>query len=399
VTTIAGLLADVRALPRPIWLLSAGVFVNRLGSFVWYFLALFVVERGYGPAEAGLALAAFGAGTIPASVVGGWLADRLGRRETIVLSMLSGAVTFLALAVAQELALIIALVALAGFTSELYRPASSALIADLTPRGRRVTAYALYRLAFNAGIAGGGALAGVAASASLLAVFVLESVTCAAFGAVALVALRGVGAPNPATIRATTPLARAVQADRAFLGFLLASSLIIVVQLQQSSTLPLHIDAQGLSPSVLGALISVNGVLIVLVELPLSAATQRLARPLAMAAGALLIGVGMAATGLATTAGALLAAVVVCTLGEMVFFPLASAHVADTAPPGRQGRYQGLFGLTWSGGITLAPVLGTALYALSTPALWLTCAALGVVAAVLLLLSCPRSPRACCAAG
>lgn len=37
---------DVRALPRPVWVLSAGVFVNRLGAFVWYFLALFLVERG-----------------------------------------------------------------------------------------------------------------------------------------------------------------------------------------------------------------------------------------------------------------------------------------------------------------------------------------------------------------
>lgn len=383
--TFKPLARDLRSLPRQVWILSGGVFVNRLGAFVWYFLALFLVERGYGPAEAGIALAAFGAGTIPASLIGGWLADSLGRRETIALSMFSGATTFIVLSQARTLALIVALVGLAGFASELYRPASSALIADLTPVGGRVTAYALYRLAFNAGIAAGGVLAGLAASESLFAVFIVESATCAAFGVIALVALPKPGPVAPPTDGAAAAPKVPRRTNRSFFAFLLASGLLIIVQLQQSSTLPLHIDASGLSPAVLGLLLTVNGALIMIVELPASSITQRLPRGPLMALGALLVGLGMAATGAADTTITLLATVVTWTLGEIIFFPLASAHVADTAPPGMQGRYQGLFGVSWSAGITLAPALGLALYAHNTLLLWFACAGAGITAALLVL--------------
>ena len=397
---MSGLAHDLRSLPRPIWILSAGAFINRLGAFVWYFLALFLVEQGYGPAEAGLALAAFGAGTIPASLIGGWLADALGRRETIAISMFSGAATFVALSQASALAAIVALVALAGFTSELYRPASSALIADLTPPGGRVTAYALYRLAFNAGIAAGGVLAGLVAAQSLEAVFLLDAASCAAFGLLALLALPRAASDALGDDAKLASPARSPLADPPFLRFLAASALVILVQLQQSAALPLHVDASGLSPAVLGLLLTVNGALILLLELPLSAVMQRRSQPPLMALGALLIGLGMAATGAAGTTGALLATVVVWTLGEIVFFPLASAHVADTAPPGAQGRYQGWFGAAWSTGITLGPPLGLALFQLETLALWLACAAAGAAAAVLLLASArdARPPgSACCA--
>ncbi len=376
---------DLHDLPRAIWILSAGALVNRLGAFVWYFLALFLVQQGYGAAEAGLALAAFGAGTIPASLVGGWLADTLGRRETIAVSMFSGAATFVALSQARAVALIVALVALAGFTSELYRPASSALIADLTPPGHRVTAYALYRLAFNAGIAAGGVLAGVAASGSLTAVFFLDSASCVVFGLLALFALpatSGVTRSQPAEALDAPSSARLP--TRTFARFLGASTLIIVVQLQQSSALPLHIDAVGLAPAVLGLLLAVNGAFVLVVSLPASALARRWPHGPLMAGSALLVGTGMAATGAADTTGALLATVVVWTMGEVMFFPLASAYVADTAPTGMQGRYQGWFGAAWSIGITLGPPAGVALHHADPLLVWLSCAVAGAMAAALL---------------
>jgi MFS family permease len=149
------LLSSLRALPHPVWILFFGSFLNKFGAFVVPFLAIYLTKQGYTLADAGFAISAYGIGNLVASLLGGYLADTLGRRKTIVLSMLSGAVSMMLLSQARGLQAIILLAALTGLTSELYRPAASALLADLVPSGQRVTAFSAYRMAFNAGWAFG----------------------------------------------------------------------------------------------------------------------------------------------------------------------------------------------------------------------------------------------------
>src|ERR671910_59479 len=77
----------IRALPRPVWVLCAGTFVNRFGSFVAVFLVLYLREQGYSIAESGLVVSFYGIGNVVAAAVGGWVADRFGRRNALALSM------------------------------------------------------------------------------------------------------------------------------------------------------------------------------------------------------------------------------------------------------------------------------------------------------------------------
>ena len=107
------LLGSLRALPRTAWVLFAGTFINRFGGFVVPFLTLYLTSQGYSLTAAGLAVSAYGAGNLFASLVGGHLADRLGRRETIVLSMFCAAAAMLLLSQAHALPVIVAL----AFTS------------------------------------------------------------------------------------------------------------------------------------------------------------------------------------------------------------------------------------------------------------------------------------------
>src|SRR5919109_2983742 len=179
----------IRSLPRPVWILCAGTFVNRFGSFVAIFLVLYLRERGYSIAESGAVVSAYGIGNVLAAGVGGWLADRLGRRGAIAISMYGSAATLLALSQATWLPLIVGLTTLAGLTGEMYRPASSALITDLTPPGERIPAFALNRLAINAGFAAGPAVAGFLAEESFFLVFLGDAITSAIFGTIALAAL------------------------------------------------------------------------------------------------------------------------------------------------------------------------------------------------------------------
>src|SRR5947208_6318914 len=183
------LLASLKALPSAAWILFLGVFLNKFGSFVGPFLPLYLTRQAYSMADAGIAIGAYGAGHFLASGLGGHLADTIGRRKTIVLSMFSAAITMLLLSQARSLPAIILLTALTGLAGELYRPASSALLSDLVPAGSRVTAFSAYRIAFNAGWAFGPATAGFLAGNSYFWLFAGDAATSALYGVIAWVAL------------------------------------------------------------------------------------------------------------------------------------------------------------------------------------------------------------------
>src|SRR5437867_4335111 len=120
------------------------------------FLVIYLTGIGYSTAKAGLALGAYGLGHVIASSLGGHLADRIGRRNTIVMSMFGSAAAMLALSQARTYAMIVVLTAITAALGELYRPASHALIADLMPAAEeRVFSFAVYRFAVNLGVAAG----------------------------------------------------------------------------------------------------------------------------------------------------------------------------------------------------------------------------------------------------
>jgi MFS family permease len=376
---------NLRAMPREAWFLFAGAFVNRLGTFVLPFVVLYLTREGFSPPQAGGAIAAYGVGGLLAQGVGGLVADRLGRRNTIGGAMLLAAAFTLALWQAHVLIVIYALMVGLALCAEMHRPATGALIADLLPAERRVTAFTLYRLAVNTGWAGGLALGGFLAVHEFSLLFVGDALTSATFGAIALVALpHGVRTSRLAERHLTTAR-RSIASDRGFLLFLGGALLIAIVYSQNVSTLPLHVVEHGLTASTYGLLQSLNGVLVVLFELPLTAWTQHRRRTTIIALGGLLIGSAFFSLTFAKSVPALVAMIVVWSIGEMLESPVASAFVADRAPEHARGRYQAaygsMFGVAWIAG----PLLGTGAYAVRPEIVWIGCGVLGLLGAGLAL--------------
>ena len=382
-TTQPSLRGNLKALPRPAWILFAGSFLNRFGSFVITFLVLYVTRQGYSPTQAGLVVASYGLGSLPAAAFGGFLADRLGRRETIALSMFGGAASMVALSQAHSLTALFLLSALAGLAAELYRPASGALLADLVPSHRRVAAFGMYRLAINAGFAAGTAVAGFMAERSFTLLFLGDAATSILFGVVVLVGLprtkSGEHAYEPGSLRV-------IVRDRRFAAFLLVSLIGAFVYFQMEAGLPLHIRDSGLSYAIVGLLLAVNGAGCLLLELPVISVTQRLkARPV-IAVGIALTGAGFFLTQFAHSVWPLALTVLVWTLGEVISAPVSSAYVADLAPPSMRGRYTGTHGLTFSLSFVLAPAVGGWLYSMGPEVLFTVCGILGLIAAGIVLI-------------
>jgi MFS family permease len=378
------LLASLRRLPRTAWILFFGTFLNKFGGFVVPFLTLYLTGAGYTIDQAGMAVSAYGAGNLGASLLGGHLADKLGRRKTILLSMFSGAVAMMLLSQAHHFALIIALTALTGLTNEFYRPASSALLADIVPAGQRTTAFAALRVSFNAGFAFGPATAGLLAAYGYFWLFAGDAATSALFGLVVLLALpRGTTAPQ--NNASWGEALRVLRGDHKLHQLLLANFSIALVFFQLASTFGLHVTHLGFSPAVYGALISMNGAMIVCCELPLTRLTRRFPARRVMAAGYFLCALGFALNGFAHSVPGLVLCMLVFTIGEMITMPTAAAYLAELAPPEMRGRYMGVSGLTWALALIIGPAGGMKLFAAAPAIYWIASGAAGAFAALVIL--------------
>jgi len=372
-----------RDLPRGVWVLLVGTFVNRFGTFVMPFLALYLTRGGFSAARAGIAVAAYGGGHFFASMIGGHLADRVGRRNTIVVSMISSAVMMLVLSQARAYAAILVLTFLAGTAAEMYRPASFALLADLLPESRRTTGFALYRFAVNLGMAAGPATAGFLADRSFLLVFLGDAATSATYAVIALIAL-------PHGLRTYTKdeqvgeATRVALRDRALVMYLTATALMTIVDFQFLCTLPLFVRSLGHPNSVFGLLVSLNGILIICFELPLTAVIRRFNVLGAIAFGYFLLGLGYFVN-VGSTLPALALGVAIWTFGEMIYAPLGATYIAMIAPEKYRGRYMGIWSMSWAVGMIVGPALGTLLYARSPIGLWIACGIVGCLSAAIML--------------
>ncbi len=375
--TRAGPRTEPRRFPRRLVVLCAGAFVNRVGGFVAAFLLLFLTRHGYGAAEAGVAVALYGAGSVGSSLAGGYLADRVGARAAAVISMILAAATMVTLAAVQRpYDVLLGLCFACGLAADLYRPAAAAMVADAAGPSR-LQAFALYRLAVNAGVAVAAIAGGVIADHSFTVLFLADAATCLIFaGVVARLDLGHAVAPV-----VSAPATRRPWGDPRLLAFAAACGALGVVFFQTYSTLAYHVRASGLPPHDYGLLLALNGLVVLLFELPATRLLARVRHERGLAAGALAIGAGMAGTVAVSSPSLLAVAMVVMSAGEIVWSPLALDHVAALAPAEAAGRYQGLAGFAWSIGLLVAPLLGPWLYTTDRFALIATLIGLAAAAA------------------
>ncbi|WP_055587280.1 MDR family MFS transporter [Peterkaempfera griseoplana] len=403
-------------LPGSFWWLWTSTLVNRLGGFVVTFLALYLTAgRGYSATYAGLVASVYGLGCAVAALVGGVLADRIGRRPTLLGAQLGTAACTVLLGLAQGQVAIAVTALLLGLTSNASRPAVSAIMADLVAPEDRVRAFSLNYWAVNIGFGVSAAVAGLVAAHGYLLLFLADA---AATLLCALVVFARVPETRPetgrpasaadsarpsgtvsgtgtGTGRTRTGLGRVLR-DGPFMALVGLTFMVALVAQQGSTTLAVDMGAAGLSTTQYGLVIGLNGLLIVLLQIPVTRLTAGRSRAALLVAAALLTGWGFGLTALAHTAAFYAMTVAVWTVGEIIQAPTTMALVAELSPADARGRYQGVYSLSWSGASFVAPAVGGFLLdRAGGGAVWGSCAVLGTLAAVgygLLVRSRPAVP-------
>jgi dipeptide/tripeptide permease len=134
-----------------------------------------------------------------------------------------------------------------------------------------------------------------------------------------------------------------------------------------------------------GVILGLNGTLIVLFEIPATVYTRVQPPRLMLGSGFAVIGLGALLLTWAESVWGFALAMTVVTAGEILSMPVAMAYAASLGPAAMRGRVLGLYGLTWAAALAVGPACGSAVFALSQPALWVGCGVLGFLAAAVMM--------------
>jgi predicted MFS family arabinose efflux permease len=371
-------------LSRPVWLISIATLINRSGTMVLPFLALFLTEeRGFTTTQAGQVLALYGLGAVGASYFGGWLCDRVDPRRVMKWSLGLTGICFVSLGQFEGRLAISAMVVVLSFVGEIFRPANLAALAAASDAGERARSFALMRLAVNIGMTLGPTVGGFLALRDYGWLFVADGGTCLlAAGLLQIVFPKSIlrAAPRSDRTAAKSP-ARSPWRDRPLLAILGLMFLLNTVTFQLMGTFPLALrDLYGFSEARIGLALAVNTLVIVLFEMVLVHSLSGRDPLKVSGIGAFLFCGGLALLPLGTGFGFVVFTVVVWTVGEMLVFPLVSSAVADRAPEESRGATMGLLNLSFASAFVVAPLIGTWVYQnLGPDRLWYGCGVVGLL--------------------
>jgi MFS family permease len=382
-----------RGLPHAFWVLIFGMFVNRVGAFVLPYLALYLqTQRNLGATESGLIVGAWGVGAVIAALVGGQLADRWGRKRTMLLSLCGGAVVLAGLSQARGFGQLAALALALGAVAELYRPAVSAAVTDLAAPELRSRAFSYLIWSYNLGFAVSPLIAGVIAEELGFGwLFVGDAATMLAAAIVLAVWTAETRPAAARTERKDSGFGEALR-DRNLRPMLLAALMMGVAIVQIIATFGPLMSADGIDLKTYGRILALNGLLVALTQPWVVPLSEKFGASRVVPLCALVFCGGLALHAFVDSALAHAFVVVVWTAGEVALFPLCNTLVANIAPTPLRGRYQGLYFVAWSTANVIGPPLGQELYARFGAGGWsalpLSCA---VVAAAALFVATRRA--------
>ncbi|MFJ2418788.1 MDR family MFS transporter [Streptomyces brevispora] len=390
----------VSGLPREFWWLWTSTLVNRLGAFVATFMALYLtLDRGYSASYAGLVAALHGLGGVVSSLGAGVMTDRFGRRPTMLVAQVSTAVSVAVLGFMVHPVAIAGVAFVVGMASNASRPAVQAMIADIVRPEDRVRAFSLNYWAINLGFAVSSAGAGFVAEYSYLAGFVGEAVmtlVCAVVVFMKVPESRPEKAPRTvADASGSSGSSRSsrsshsddvrlgtVLRDGRFMGVVGLSFVIALIFQQGYVGLPVAMGTDGFSSSDFGTAVAVNGVMIVVLQIPVTRLIQHRDPRRLLIVSSLLAGYGFGLTAFAGSVAVYALTICVWTVAEIVNAPVQNGLVVQLSPAHGRGRYQGMYTLSWAAAALIAPLMsGVVIDRFGAEWLWGTCAALGTVAA------------------
>jgi len=377
--------------PPAFWVYNIIVFIDRLGGFMLYpFFALYLTQKyDIGMSTVGIIFAVFSITGMAGSALGGALADRMGRKNVIIASLILSSLSALGMGFAPNISIFILIVVVVGTLGSIGGPAHEAVVADLLPPEKRAEGYGIIRVIFNMAVIIAPPIAGLLIARSYLTLFIVDAVISVISAGIVLFALPETKPQTHENTRSETMKQTfagygRVFRDVPFVAFIGVTVMMTLVYMNMNSTLGVYLrDYHSLPELNYGALLSINAIIVVALQFWVTRRLENFKPMLMMAAGTFLYAIGFAMYGFVTGFALFVAAMVIITIGEMVVAPFQQSMVASFAPEHMRGRYMAVSGLSWSIAFTVGPYFaGLILDSANPNLLWLLCGFIGLLATI-----------------
>jgi predicted MFS family arabinose efflux permease len=398
---VSAFLRTYAGLDRSVYVLFIARIINSMGGFVYPFLTLFLTQKLDIPAAAaGRYLMLFALGFIPGSLLGGKLADHLGRKIILLVFQAASALALVPCAFLADSPLIPWLLISSSVFFGAVPPVTAAMVTDLTPPPARRAAFSLLYLGHNMGLALGPLIAGFLFNRYMRWIFLGDAATTL-LSLLLILIFVGESIPSDKELSAAAldtanpekaesgSLAKALLARPFLLAFIVISILISFVYSQFTFSLPLQLtDLFGPSgPPHFGLVMSVNALVVIFGTTVVIHATRR-ARPVlavALSSGLYCVGFGMIFW--IRSLPLLLFSTFIWTCGEIIGATNSQVYVANHAPISHRGRFNAILPIIRNAGHAAGPALmGLFIQRFSVRRVWPVTALLAGTAALLLLL-------------
>ncbi|MDO6708693.1 MFS transporter [Photobacterium sp. 1_MG-2023] len=376
-------LSHLRRFSAPIWAVLIGTLLTRASFFmVWPYMAV-MLHRNFGLSEIEIgiimSMAALGGAVVALYV--GYLSDKLGRKNLLILSCLAHVATFMILAEADQSWLYAAGALMAGVSRAMLEPPARAMISDLLPEiPVREMAHQVRYYCINLGAAFGPLLGLQLGFTGVQSSFYLVALAYLIYGICFVIAfwrIRNVQQP-PKNNQNFSQTLRVLANDKAFMMLIVANTLVMYAYLHQETSLVQYLNVLGdrVVP-LFTSMITVNAGVIVLLQFPVLKLLNAWSLYQRVYLGVALFTAAFVMYGwipLDAPEWYWLAATFVLSVGEVVLFPTFNLLIDRAAPDHLRGAYFGAGNLT-SIGVSLAPFAGGVILSwFGGPALFLSTA-------------------------
>jgi predicted MFS family arabinose efflux permease len=356
---------NFRGFRREVWILTLVTFINRAGTMVLPFLSKYLNDDlHFSYQQIGNILVCFGLGSMVGSWLGGKLSDKIGFYKIMIFSLFVSGLMFFGLQyITSYIGLCIA-VFLIMVVADMFRPAMFVSLGAYAKPENRTRALTLVRLAINLGFAAGPALGGlIIMNIGYKGLFWADGATCIL--AIFIFWLLVKEKKKPAESKETKALLEAnresVFKDKPFWVFLLMCVITGVLFFQLFTTIPLYHKKQfNLNELQTGLLLTLNGILIFFMEMPVVSYIERnkLNKVKVVTIGCLLMTISLFLLLINFWAGILIIMMLFMTVAEMFAFPFSNSFAMSRAPKGHEGRYMAIFTMSFSAAHILSAKIG-----------------------------------------
>jgi len=351
--------------PSLFWIVVLVRFVDGIGGTLLFpFFALYITQKfGVGMMEAGILLGMSSLFGLIGGMFGGALTDKFGRKQLILFGLVFSAVSTLTFGLVNDIKVLYPLTIVVGLLSSISHPAHEAMIADILPEKKRQEGFGILRVVANFSWIIGPAIGGFLANINYFYLFAIDSVISCL---VALIIARAIPETKPEphaheesqSFLQTLTGYRFVLRDSAFISFILANIIMLIVYQQMYGSLSVYTrDYHNLTPQHYGWLMMTSAITVVIFQFWLTRTIKHRPPFLMMAFGTIFYAVGFALFGVFTTFVLFALNIVIITIGEMIVVPTSQALVAGFAPAEMRGRYMAVAGLSWAIPSTIGPGL------------------------------------------